>query len=169
MKGALVLILLASVAAAEPATAVKTFIVLRHAEADTSVPGKDPPLSELGRHRAEELARVVGDTALQGVFSTNLQRTQRTAAPLAQRAGRTVTVVDDVAATVTALQKEPWGATVAVVGHSNTVGKIVAGLTGQPFPAEEKVGFDQIWIVTVPREGASTVVRLRYGPPPGVQ
>jgi broad specificity phosphatase PhoE len=163
MWRALLLCLFASVAAAEPG--VKTFIVVRHAEADKSVAGKDPPLSELGRRRAEELARVVGDTALQAVFSTNLQRTQRTAAPLAQRAGRTVTVVDDVAATIAALQGEPWGATALVVGHSNTVGKIVAGLTGQPFPADEKVGFDQIWIVTVPREGASQVVRLRYGPP----
>jgi len=169
MWRALLMTVVASVAAAEPAAAVKTFIVLRHAEADTSVPGKDPPLSELGRRRAEELARVVGDTPLEGIFSTNLQRTQRTAAPLAQRAGRSVTVIDDVAATVAALREEPWGATVAVVGHSNTVGKIVAGLTGRPFPAEEKVGFDQIWIVAVPREGASTVVRLRYGPPPGTQ
>jgi len=166
MRVALVWLLVSSIAAAaEPAAAVKTFIVLRHAEADKSVPGKDPPLSELGRRRAEELARVIGDTAIRAVFSTNLQRTQRTAAPLAQRAGRTVTVVDDVAATIAALQGEPWGATALVVGHSNTVGKIVAGLTGQPFPADEKVGFDQIWIVTVPREGASTVVRLRYGPP----
>jgi broad specificity phosphatase PhoE len=155
----------ASVAAAEPAT-VKTFIVLRHAEQDTSVPGKDPPLSELGGRRAEELARVVGDTTLQGIFSTNLQRTQRTAAPLARRAGRSVTVVDDVAATVSALRAEPWGATVAVIGHSNTVGPIVASLSGQPFPAEEKVGYDQIWIVTIPREGVAGVLRLRYGPPP---
>jgi broad specificity phosphatase PhoE len=158
--------LVASSASADPA-AVKTFIVLRHAEADTSQPGKDPPLSDLGRRRADELARVVGDTGLQGIMSTNLQRTRRTAEPLAARARRSVTVIDDVAATVAALRAEPWGSTTAVIGHSNTVGPIVAALTGQPFPAEEKVGFDQIWIVTVPRDGPATLLRLRYGPPAG--
>src|SRR5262249_397301 len=132
------LFLVASIAAgAEPAPTAKTFIVVRHAEADKSVPGKDPPLSELGQRRAQELARAVGDTVLDGIVSSNLQRRRRTAEPLAQRSGRTVTVIDDVVATVTALRGEPWGKTVAVVGHSNTVGPIVAGLTGRPFPADE--------------------------------
>ena len=57
-----------------------------------------------------------------------------------------------------------WGQTVLVVGHSDTVPQIVEGLTGKqvpPFTAE----FDLLYVVTLSRDGRSSIVRLHYGAP----
>jgi broad specificity phosphatase PhoE len=165
MRRLAVVLLLASVTgAAEPAR-IKTIVVVRHAEAAPAPEGADPPLSPAGRARAAELARVLGDSGVRTIYCTARARNRETAEPLARRLGARPVVVDDTAATLAALGGEPWGATVLVVGHSNTVPAIVAGLTGQPWNENERVAYDGMWIVTVGRDGVASMVRLRYGPP----
>jgi len=41
-------------------------------------------------------------------------------------------VVDDVAETVRSVRTRHWGGTALVVGHSNTIPDLIAGLTGRP-------------------------------------
>jgi broad specificity phosphatase PhoE len=151
--------------AAAPA-GVKTILIIRHAEAagDTHK-GGDPVLSADGKARAVELARVLTDTPLSSVYSTRYQRNRQTVAPLPRRAGEKPNVIDDVAATVRALQAEPWGATVLVVGHSNTVPDLIRGLTGQALPDGEPIVYDRMWIVTMTQGGATSLLRLHYGAP----
>jgi broad specificity phosphatase PhoE len=150
-------------AAAAPETppAAKTIVIVRHAETEAEAPGSDPPLSAAGRARAVALARMLGDTPLHAVYVTPFRRNRQTAESLAQKP----TVIDDVHATLSALAAEPWGATVVVVGHSNTVPAIVSSLTGRPTPENEKIGFDGMWVVTVTRDGAASLLHLHYGPP----
>jgi hypothetical protein len=74
-------------------------------------------------------------------------------------------VIDDVPAILAALRAEPWGATALVIGHSNTVPELVRGLTGQAVPADEPIIFDRMWIVTMTRDGAVSLLRLHYGAP----
>jgi broad specificity phosphatase PhoE len=150
---------------APPPAGVKTFIVVRHAEAETTQPGGDPALTTDGRTRAVELARVLGDTPLHAVYSTHYQRTVRTAERLVPHAGDKPTVIDDVPGTLKALRAEPWGATALVVGHSNTVPDLIRGLTGHALPESEPIIFDRMWIVTVTRDGAASLLRLHYGAP----
>jgi broad specificity phosphatase PhoE len=147
----------------------KTIIVVRHAEADGSQHGGDPVLSPDGRARALELARTLADTQLRTVYVTHFQRNRQTVAPLPRRAGEKPTVIDNVADTLTALRAEPLGATALVVGHSNTVPDLIRGLTGQALPADEPIIFDRMWIVTVPRDGAASLLRLHYGAPVAVK
>jgi broad specificity phosphatase PhoE len=161
---ALLLLLVPAVAAAA-GPGMKTIVVVRHAEAAPAPEGGDPPLSADGRARAEELARVLGDSGVRAVYQTHLARNRQTAEPLARRLGARQAVVDETGATLAAVAAEPWGATVLVVGHSNTVPQILAGLTGQPFPEHEAVGFDAMWIVSLSRDGGVSLVRLRYGAP----
>lgn len=147
------------------APGVKTIIVVRHAEADTAQPGKDPPLGADGHARALELARVLADTPLHAVYITHYQRNRQTAAPLPRHAGENPTVIDEVPATLRALRAEPWGTTSLVIGHSNTVPDLVRELTGHALPADEPVVFDRMWIVTLAPGGTASLLRLRYGAP----
>ncbi len=147
---------------------VRTIIVVRHAEAEASQHGGDPALTADGRTRALELARVLGDTQLRSVFTTHYQRSLQTAAPLPRHAGDKPTVLDDVAGTLRALRGEPWGTTALVVGHSNTVPDLIRGLTGQALPDSEPIIFDRMWIVTMTRDGAASLLRLHYGAPVAV-
>jgi broad specificity phosphatase PhoE len=147
---------------------VKTIIVVRHAEAEPTQPGGDPALTNDGKARALELARMLGDTQLRSVYLTHFQRNRQTAAPLPHHLGEKPTVIDDVAQTVRALRAEPWGATALVVGHSNTVPELIRGLTGQPLPDGEPIVFDRMWIVTLARDGTASLLRLHYGTPVAV-
>jgi broad specificity phosphatase PhoE len=142
---------------------VKTVIVVRHAEAEPTQPGGDPALTADGRARALELARVLADTPLRTVYTTHFQRNRKTAEPLPRQAGEKPTVIDDVPATLRALGAEPWGATALVIGHSNTVPDLIRGLTGRPLPEGEPIIFDRMWIVTVARDGTTSLLRLHYG------
>jgi broad specificity phosphatase PhoE len=161
----------APAAATTTAPGVKTIILIRHAEAEHQ-PGGDPALTADGRTRAIELARVLVDTPLHAVYRTHYQRSRETAAQLPRKAGEKATVIEEVPATVAAVRAVPWGTTSLVIGHSNTVSDLLRGLTGTALPADEPVLYDRIWIVTLARDGTTSLVRLRYGapvpvPPPG--
>jgi len=162
------------IAAAEPSgkpaspAGVKTVILVRHAEAEATQPGGDPVLTADGKARALELARVLDDSPLRAVYTTHYQRNRMTAEPLPRHAGEKPIVIDDVPGILRALRAEPWGTTALVVGHSNTVPDLVRGLTGQTLPAGEPIIFDRMWIVTLARDGAASLLRLHYGAPVAV-
>lgn len=155
----------APAAAASPG--VKTIIVIRHAEAEHQ-PGGDPALTADGRTRAVELARVLGDTPLTALYRTHYQRSRETAAQLPRKAGDRATVIEDVPGTLAAVRAAPWGTTLLVIGHSNTVPDLVSGLTGTALPADEPIIYDRMWIVTLARDGTASLLRLHYGAPVAV-
>src|SRR5687767_9939468 len=99
---------------------LKTFIIVRHAEAEPESAGPQRPLSGVGRERALELARVLGDTPLTAVYSSLLPRSRLTAEPVARTAGVPLLPLEDTQKTLEALAAARWGTTVVVVGHSNT-------------------------------------------------
>src|SRR5438093_7590296 len=76
-----------TVASAEPVV-----VIVRHAEKAAS-DGGDPDLSPAGRARAEELARILKDSGITAIFTSEFKRTQQTAAPIAASTGISTTVV----------------------------------------------------------------------------
>lgn len=82
--------------------AAELFIV-RHADA---IPGEDEiipsgiyddlPLSRLGREQAHALARRLDNITFDAIYSSPLRRCLETAAPLAERAGATPIIVEDL-------------------------------------------------------------------------
>jgi phosphohistidine phosphatase SixA len=66
-----------------PAQNMRTIFLVRHA--DKVSDETDAPLSEQGRRRAECLANTLADAQIQQIFTSDLQRTQQTAAPLAEK------------------------------------------------------------------------------------
>lgn len=119
---------------AASAIAQQTVFVVRHAERADAAPGaalamaSDPDLSETGKARAQSLAAALEDAKIVAIYATEYKRTQQTAQPLATLLGVAVSVVP--AKDVPALIQKVKGSTgnVLVVGHSNTVGLVIAAL-----------------------------------------
>src|SRR5438552_17914102 len=91
----------ASIASAQPIV-----VIVRHAEKATDG-GRDPDLSLAGRARADELARILKDSGITAIFTSEFKRIQETAAPSATSIGVTATVIPakDTAALVAKLNK----------------------------------------------------------------
>jgi probable phosphoglycerate mutase len=71
-------------------------LLIRHGASADSVEGEafelvegqgDPPLSEVGRHQAEQLALRLAREPFDGLYVSSLRRTSQTAAPLVERTG----------------------------------------------------------------------------------
>src|SRR6266436_5956728 len=109
------------------ARAEPVVVVVRHAEKAAS-DGKDPDLSSAGRARAEALARILKDSGITTIFTTEFKRTQETAAPTATSVHVTPTVVaaKDTAGLVAKLHQLNGNA--LVVGHGDTIPNIIKAL-----------------------------------------
>jgi 2,3-bisphosphoglycerate-dependent phosphoglycerate mutase len=95
-------------------------VTIRHGEKATDS-GTDPELSSAGRARADALARILKDSGITAIFTTEFKRTHETAAPTAASAHVTPTVVaaKDTAALVAKLHQLNGNA--LLVGHGDTI------------------------------------------------
>src|SRR5438552_16835958 len=102
-------------------------VIVRHAEKAANG-GNDPDLSSAGRARAEALARILKDSGITAIISTEFKRAQDTAAPTATSSHVTPTMVaaKDTAALVARLHQLNGNA--LVVGHDDTIPTIVKAL-----------------------------------------
>jgi broad specificity phosphatase PhoE len=146
-----------------------TVIVIRHGEKDLSVSVTDPPLSPAGEARAALLARMFGDAngigRVDAIYVSPALRNRLTAAPLAERLGISATVApgDDPQALARRALREHAGGRVLIVGHSDTVPRIVAALSGEPkIPEIGEQEYGTMYIIAVPRIGNPNLLRLNY-------
>ena len=144
--------------AAPPATVI---YLVRHAEkVDESA---DPELSEAGRLRAVELARVLSEAGITTILSTDFRRTRGTAKPLAIALGVKVEMYDPRApATVSRIRS--LAGPILVVGHSNTAPALVTALGGDSHGTIADNEYDRLYIVVLTGEQVTTTL-LRYGAP----
>jgi broad specificity phosphatase PhoE len=146
-------------------------ILVRHAE-KASASG-DPDLTSDGEARARALADAVQRFRLDGVIVTQYRRTQATAAPAAAARGLVPIVVsagpgvaahaDSVAA---AVRRFPPHSAVLVVGHSNTLGPIIAALGGPATRDLCDAEYATMFLLTTPEDGApARLLRTSVGAP----
>ena len=144
-----------------------TIVILRHAEKELGTI-EDPPLSQAGEQRAQLLARMFGEKAgpgrIDAIFASDTRRSQRTAAPLADRLGIAVTTIDgkDIEEVARRIRHAHRGQRVLVVGHSNTLPEIVKALSGTSVPPIANDDYSQMYVVTVPVFGPASVLRMSY-------
>jgi broad specificity phosphatase PhoE len=144
-----------------------TIVLVRHAEKEL-VTIADPPLTAAGGRRAERLAQIFGDVKgmgrLDAIYVTDARRTQQTAAPLASRLGLRPVVLPaaDVEGAAKRVLRDHRGGRAIIVAHSNTVPEIVRKLSGTSVPEIGDDEYDNIYVVTVPSFGRSSVLRLKY-------
>lgn len=121
------------------------FLVLRHLH--TPQGERDPDLTAEGHAAAERLAELIAPSRPTAIYVTPFKRTQRTAAPLAARLELTPIVYDPADTPGLLARVRGSAANVVIVGHSNTVPDIVAGLGGErPAPLSHP-NFGDIWQV----------------------
>ena len=159
----LTLVLLGPVASLAAQDAPLTVFVVRHAEKGPETP--DPSLTDAGRHRAAELARILSDAHVTVLFASEFKRTLETLAPLAKATGLIPMVVsagkmDDLISMLRAL---PPGSRAVVASHSNLVHLIVERLSGQKISMLGDQDYDRLVVVTVQGDGKGQAIVLRYG------
>ncbi len=124
---------------------VTTLYLVRHAEKIDSSRGSD--LTEVGKERAQGFAKLLQGSALTHVYSTPFVRTKNTAAPAALLHNLDIEEYaagnpKDFADTLKSLS-----GTALVVGHSNTIPKLVNALTGENFDDLDERVYDKVYIV----------------------
>jgi len=138
-------------------------LLIRHAEKAKN--GDDPPLNPAGKERAKTLARVAGKAKIDAIYTSEKKRTRQTAQELADYLKLPITQVPgaDVDSLVKQITQDKPGKIVLVVGHSNTIPKIINKLGGGDIdPIEE---YDNLFVLVVPRSGSGKLVQLKYGIP----
>ena len=160
------LLVLASLSAAGPSTARAAVFVVRHAEKQTEENGREVPLSEAGRARAARIAAMLRDCRIVAIYSTDMVRTLSTAEPLA-RAAHVTPVLYDTSATdamkalADRIRREHANDNVLVVGHSNTIGPLVAALGCTEKVDVQGPEYDGLWVVVPAAAGSAAPVLLR--------
>ncbi len=133
-----------------------TFILIRHAEKDTSAAGStmmtaDPPLSQQGFARAQNLPDQLKAFTPTAIYSTNYTRTKTTVMPLATKFHLETRLYDpkkleDFAKDLLQMKN----ATVVIAGHSNTTPQLANLLIGEKkYSNLPDDVYNQYWIVTV--------------------
>jgi len=143
-----------------------TVLLVRHADVDTTTGAPDSePLSVKGQKRAQTLARVLGMGGIAAIFTSKVERTEKTAEPLAASLGLVTRDTPAPAALAAQIASGTLGAAILVVGHSNTVPKIIKALGGPLLPSIGHDKFDNLFVVTVAGPGTAEMVHLKYGEP----
>lgn len=150
-----------------------TIYIVRHAEKEPVPAGasqqaaSDPPLSEAGNQRANDLKGILENQGIQTIYSTNYKRTISTAMPLSNSRNIPIQTYnsrkDSMDAFISRLRTIRKG-NVLVVGHSNTIDDLankLANSTVVPGDLDESE-YDNLFILK--RKGDNyTFSKSKYG------
>lgn len=153
---------------AAPCHAQTTVFIVRHAEKG-GIPANNPRLTEAGRERAKELARVLRSVRLTAVLTSEFERTVATVRPTAEAKNLEIKRhrARDVAGLAQRILKELAGKTLLVAGHSDTIPVLLTQLGVDRADAPEIADdeYDNLFVLFIGKGGAVTLQRLRYGAP----
>jgi broad specificity phosphatase PhoE len=141
-----------------------TLIVVRHADRD----GSADALSPAGFARARALAHALANAGVTAIYHSDTERTRLTAEPLATALDVTPVVLPgaDIDGLIQQIFAGHRGETILVVGHSNTVNRIIAGAGGPELPELPEDKFDNLFVLTVgSAPDSARLTTLQYGAP----
>jgi broad specificity phosphatase PhoE len=142
----------------------RTIFLIRHA--DKVSEDTDAPLSEAGVRRARCLAITLADAQIKQIFTSDLQRTQQTAAPLAEKLHlKPVAIPIGAPEKLIEAVRSSKEATILVVWHDATLPMILSALGAPPIPPIAHTEYDRFFILTLSGDKANPQPRftaLRY-------
>jgi phosphohistidine phosphatase SixA len=161
---ALWLFVVLTFAPAAHAQNARTIFFVRHA--DKVSEETDAPLSEAGHRRAECLAGTLADAQIEQIFTSDLQRTQQTAAPLAEKLHLKPTAIplsrpDELVEAI----RSSKAANVLVVWHDATLPKVMRALGAPEITPIAHTEYDRFFILTLAADNTLSQPRfiaLRY-------
>ena len=142
----------------------RTIYLVRHA--DKVSEDTDSPLSDAGRVRAKCLAKTLEDAQIQQIFTSDLQRTQQTAAPLAEKLHLKPVAIpigkpDDLIEAIRSSKAK----SVLVVWHDATLPKILSALGAPEIIPIAHTEYDRFFVLTLAGDGKNSkpgFAALRY-------
>jgi phosphohistidine phosphatase SixA len=140
-----------------------TVVLLRHAERQSLLDG-DSLLSEAGLQRAKNLVPLLQAFQPSVLFTSDLERTQQTLAPVAAKLGMKPLVrpKGESEALAVEILRDHHGQTVIVCWHHDLAKKLVRALGVKgPVPYLSFDSYDWLWIVRVPAKGEATLEERR--------
>lgn len=130
MKCSVLLCLCFLVLACTDCRSTKIYIV-RHAEKGT-LPSGNPDLTEEGRNRAQNLGHMLRKKNIEAIYSTETQRTRQTAEPLSLLSGVPIQAYSNDTLPKFLYRVLDAEKNSLVVGHSNTVLRMLTELNLRP-------------------------------------
>jgi len=138
-----------------------TVAIVRHAEKQDN--SANAPLTKTGECRAESLARILNNSGISVVFSTNFERTRETVNNYADSQSPKISIqyynnTKDVA---NQIKSKYAGKSILVAAHSDTVEQLVQDVGAGSVPP---IGneFNNLLIVTIPSDGTPSLTRMKY-------
>lgn len=150
-------------------SSAKIFFV-RHAE-KSNVTKVDPPLTPDGEKRAVDLAKTLKGKKIKHIYSTQTTRTVSTAKPLSEALSIPIDLYAHDTMPKFLYRVLESGENALVVGHSNTVLKMIEELDLQPTKKEiAEAEYDNLFVVYLKRKNGQggyklQLKELKYGAP----
>ena len=141
------------------AQSVRTIFFVRHA--DKVSDDADAPLSEAGHRRAQCLANTLADAHIEQIFTSDLQRTQQTAAPLAEQLHlQPVAIPLSQPEKLIEAIRTGKTANVLVIWHDQTLPKILRALGAPEIMPIAHTEYDRFLILTLAADKNHSQPRL---------
>ncbi len=130
--------------------------LVRHAEKQLDV--KNPPLTQCGQQRAEQLALMLEKANITHIYSTQYTRTEQTAAPLAKQLNLTVKSYSPSDLETFAAKIKQAKKTSLIVGHSNTTPELTALIANTSVESITEQEYQMLYQVTFTGEQAQLAI-----------
>ncbi|WP_108868311.1 SixA phosphatase family protein [Aquimarina aquimarini] len=139
-----------------------TYFFIRHAEKDLSNPkDHNPKLTESGKIRSKNWAKILEDTPIDYVYTTDYIRTKKTAAPIAKSKGLEMKIYNPKKLNDIDFQQNTIGKTTVVVGHSNTTPTFVNKIIGKnKYNSIDETIYGKLFIVKITGEVITDTVLI---------
>lgn len=122
---------------------------VRHAEKRNNT--DTTSLSPLGQERAKALSELLIKASIDSIYATKYIRTQQTAQPLAHAIHKPIIIYNlDSLSEFSQKLVNQKGKNILVIGHSNTVPRMIQLLTGERVEIQDN-DFDNLFIVSIYR------------------
>jgi 2,3-bisphosphoglycerate-dependent phosphoglycerate mutase len=144
-------------------TGFTTVYLIRHAEKDLTDTTDNPPLTDAGRQRAERLVEVIGETPIEGIYSTEFDRNMNTVQPLANKKNIQIQTYPwhEWQDMIDEIKKAP-GKNFVVCGHGDNLIPMIGYMGGtSPLDSLGKHEYDKIFKVSI-RPDTTSVEVITY-------
>jgi phosphohistidine phosphatase SixA len=139
---------------------VTTILLVRHADRTG-----DDDLTPAGQQRAQQLAEVTRKAGVTAIYTTDFQRTRKTAQPLADLLKLQPVVYNSYPSLMNQVLADHAGDVVLIVGHGPSV-SVIAKTFGAAIPITDFEDFDNLLVVTRKVNASiANAVNLQYGLP----
>ena len=146
-----------------PAHAQRAVFIVRHA--DRLDQSEDSPLSQAGEERAQRLAGLLKDAGITAIYTSQRQRTRKTAEPLAsalQIKPISIPMEDHGEPLLDRIRADNRDDVILIVSHETRV-PVLLKLFGYAYDITiARSEFDNLFVVVPKANGPSTIMRLRY-------